>query len=132
MMAGHNHEANAPRSPHTLRRPTMRVILTTLAMLLSVLLAAAAADKDERLTPERRRELEKKAQELSDEGARQYQRGNLSKAKQLFREALGACGALYPKDKYPNGHPELATCIGNLAYLHEAAGEYGKAEPLLL
>ena len=53
----------------------MRVTLTTLAMLLSLSLAAAAADQDDKLTPERRRELEKKALELN-------------KAEPLYREAV--------------------------------------------
>jgi tetratricopeptide (TPR) repeat protein len=38
--------------------------------------------------------------------------------------------ALFPKEKYPDGHPELATSLDNLASLLKAQGEYGKAEPL--
>jgi CHAT domain-containing protein len=38
--------------------------------------------------------------------------------------------ALYPKEKYPSGHPDLALSINNLAVLHKDAGEYGKALPL--
>jgi hypothetical protein len=32
--------------------------------------------------------------------------------------------------RYPQGHPDLATGINNLAYLHGARGEYAKARPL--
>jgi CHAT domain-containing protein len=39
--------------------------------------------------------------------------------------------ALYPKARYPDGHPNLAASISNLGGLHQAAGEYGKAETLL-
>ena len=36
---------------------------------------------------------------------------------------------LYPKDSYPQGHPDLATSLNNLGFLLQAQGEYGKAEP---
>jgi CHAT domain-containing protein/Tfp pilus assembly protein PilF len=38
--------------------------------------------------------------------------------------------ALYPKDRYPNGHTELAQSVNNLAGLLQAQGEYARAEPL--
>jgi CHAT domain-containing protein len=108
----------------------MRLTLTILAVLLSLLLAAAAADKDDKLTPERRRELEKKATELNKQGEKQYERGNLAKARGLCRQALDMRRALYPKKDFPNGHPDLAESITNVAFLHHAAGEYAKAEAL--
>jgi CHAT domain-containing protein len=37
--------------------------------------------------------------------------------------------ALFPKSNYPDGHPFLARSLNNLGSLHQAAGEYGKAEP---
>jgi CHAT domain-containing protein len=52
------------------------------------------------------------------------------KAKPLYREALDMWRALFPKDKYPQGHPDLADSICNFAYLHHLAAEYGEAEPL--
>jgi CHAT domain-containing protein len=39
--------------------------------------------------------------------------------------------ALYPKDRYPNGHPHLARRLTNLAGLLQDQGEYAQAEPLL-
>ena len=38
---------------------------------------------------------------------------------------------LYPPQKFPDGHPELANSLNNLGLLLEAKGEYGKAEPFL-
>ena len=35
--------------------------------------------------------------------------------------------ALYPKDRYPHGHPDLATSLNNLGSLLEAQGDYGRA-----
>src|SRR5262249_23587463 len=48
-----------------------------------------------------------------------------------FRQALGLRQQLYPKDKYPDGHPDLATSLNNLGLLLQAQGEYGQAEPYL-
>jgi CHAT domain-containing protein len=38
--------------------------------------------------------------------------------------------ALYPKERYPQGHPDLAQSLNNLGYLHLAQGDYAKALPL--
>jgi CHAT domain-containing protein len=38
--------------------------------------------------------------------------------------------ALFPKERFPNGHPALATSISNLAALYQLSGEYAKAEPV--
>ena len=37
------------------------------------------------------------------------------------------CQKLYPPDKYPDGHPDLAKSLNNLGFLLYARGEYGKA-----
>jgi CHAT domain-containing protein len=84
----------------------------------------------EDLTPERRKELEKKAYDLTTEGLGQYKRGNLVKALEAFREALDMNRVLYPRKDFPNGHTELAQSIGNLCVLYRAFGENTKAEPL--
>jgi CHAT domain-containing protein len=39
--------------------------------------------------------------------------------------------ALFPQTRYPHGHPHLARSINTLGMLHQAQGEYSKAEPLL-
>ena len=39
--------------------------------------------------------------------------------------------ALYPKAKYPDGHPKLANSISNLGNAYQAAGERGAAQTLL-
>jgi CHAT domain-containing protein len=103
---------------------------TGVLVLLLLAQAGSAADKKDELTPQRRQELVKKIEELTAEGVRQYQRGDYVKAKEVLRGALEMCRALYPKEQYPNGHPDLATSISNLALMHQAAEEYGKAEPL--
>jgi CHAT domain-containing protein len=57
-------------------------------------------------------------------------RGEYGKAEALYARALKMREALFPRTRYPQGHPDLAQSINNLAMLHKAQGEYGKAEPL--
>jgi hypothetical protein len=38
--------------------------------------------------------------------------------------------ALYTQEKYPQGHPDLAQSMNNLATFLKVQGEYAKAEPL--
>jgi CHAT domain-containing protein len=107
----------------------MRVTLTTLAVLLSLLMAAAAG-QDDKLTPEQRRELEKKALALDEEAGRQQSKGNLVKGTQLLREALSIRRTLYPKKDFPKGHARLADNINNLAYVLVLRELVREAEPL--
>ena len=39
--------------------------------------------------------------------------------------------ALYPKDAYPHGHPDLAISLNNLGSLLKAQGDYGGARGYL-
>ncbi len=39
--------------------------------------------------------------------------------------------ALYPKDRYPKGHPDLATSLNNLGHLLATQGDYGGARGYL-
>jgi CHAT domain-containing protein len=109
--------------------------MRSIGVLVVVLLGSSAGTRAEELaddlTSERRQELEKKAEALNNEGVRSYQAGDYPRAIELTCQALGIQRALYPKTKYPDGHPDLATTITTLGLLHKAAGEYGKAVPLL-
>jgi CHAT domain-containing protein/tetratricopeptide (TPR) repeat protein len=75
-------------------------------------------------------QLAKHVKELNAEGERLYDEGKFIEAIKVFRRALDFGHRLYPKDRFPNGHNELATSINNLAEAHEAAGDYANAEPL--
>jgi CHAT domain-containing protein len=113
----------------------MRVNLVLVLALLGLLpplplRTSPAADKIEELTPEQRKELDKKGLDLKKEGLQQLQRGNLVKATELFLEVLALDRTLYPKKDFPDGHLYLAASINNLAFLYKTAGNYGKAEPL--
>jgi CHAT domain-containing protein/Tfp pilus assembly protein PilF len=74
--------------------------------------------------------LAQQAAELNAEGGRLYGEGKYAEAAEAFRRALEYVRRLCPKDRHPDGHPDLATSINNLAVLYESMGEYAKAEPL--
>jgi CHAT domain-containing protein/Flp pilus assembly protein TadD len=100
------------------------------ALLLVSGVSATGADPAQDLTPGRRQELEKKAAALNAEGDRSYRTGNYAKAIEVVREALDMTRVLYPKEKYPDGHPALANTINNLGLTYLYAAAYGQAEPL--
>src|SRR5690349_19498952 len=105
-------------------RMTTRLGLTA---VLAGLLALGAAAADE-LTPEERDRRTAKAAELNTEGVRLYQRGDYPRALAALQEALDLRRQLYPEAKYPQGHERLADSLNNLATLHQARGEYDRAE----
>jgi len=55
--------------------------------------------------------------------------GEYAKADPYHRDALAMYRSLYPKDRYPQGHPDLAQSLNNLGFLLQVQGEYAKAEP---
>jgi CHAT domain-containing protein len=72
-----------------------------------------------------------RAKQLDKEALRAYQRGDFASALVPLREALAIRRKLYPPERYPKGHPHLASSINNLGELHRVAGDFTKAEPLL-
>jgi tetratricopeptide (TPR) repeat protein len=104
------------------------VLVGAVAVLGSSLILTAADPTE--LTPQQRQELEKQALALSTEGVQLHGRGQHAKATELFREALAIRQRLYPRESYPQGHPDLATSLNNLAALLHAQGDYARAEPL--
>src|SRR5262245_43712221 len=111
------------------RRDCAYMAWSGLAALLSVVVllgdghALWAADE---LTREQQRLL-KRARTLNEQAVALYQGGEYPQATQLFRETVRLYEQAYPKDKYPQGHPELANGLNNLGLLLRVQGEYGKA-----
>src|SRR2546426_761060 len=106
------------------------VLLLALGLMLSSVGDARGADgKDPApvLTPEERARLEKESVELSRQGGLLQEQGEYGKAMTCYQQALEMCQQLYPKEQYPQGHPELAISLNNLGELLKAQGEYGKA-----
>jgi CHAT domain-containing protein len=108
----------------------MRMTSLIAAALLALAASAPAAGGPDELTPELRKELEKKAEDLAKQGDRQYWAGDYARSLESFRQELELRRALYPKKEYPQGRADLALSINNVAALYRAAGDHGKAEPL--
>jgi tetratricopeptide (TPR) repeat protein/CHAT domain-containing protein len=93
----------------------------------SFLPAGRAQDTPERLTPEQRRELGRKAVQIAQAGYQSFQRGDFGDAVDKTRESLQLVERLYPKADYPNGHPDLAGILSNLGVMLKAQGSYEEA-----
>jgi CHAT domain-containing protein len=112
-----------------MRRGLMAVVL--LGIVASTTWAAAPPYKEK--TKERwwtRVVKTGEANLLNRRGIALHQAGKFPEATKVFADALRIREGLYPKERYPQGHPDLANSINNLALLHQEQGEYGKAEPL--
>jgi len=102
-----------------------------LAMLFGVWGLAAnglGGQQPAALTPEQQ-QLRQEALKLNQEGVALYNQARLPEATDRLRKALERFQQVYPRDKYPTGHPELAASLGWLGLLLQAQGEYAKAEP---
>jgi CHAT domain-containing protein/Tfp pilus assembly protein PilF len=74
-------------------------------------------------------QLLQEAAKLNEEGVALYYQGKLAAATERLRQALTLRRRVYSRDKYPNGHPDLAESLNNLGVLLKDQGEYRKAEP---
>jgi CHAT domain-containing protein len=110
--------------------PTMNRTATTLGAVLALLLGSLPALGDE-LTPREKRDLEEKVKALDDEVARRFQRADYPGTTELLRETLAARHRLFPPDKYPDGHADLAANLKNMGRLLLLQGDYAGAEPYL-
>jgi len=102
-------------------------------LMLGWAVAAAPARADEpakELTDEERGALEKRAKELNQQSFPLYQDGKYAAATKVLEKSLEISRRVYPVDKYPDGHPNLASSLNNLGFLLQERGEYGRAEPL--
>jgi CHAT domain-containing protein len=102
--------------------------VTAVAVLALAASAQAAAPPDAR-TLARFRKIEE-AIRLNLRGVGLYQAGKWAEAIRVLADVLRRRDELYPKERYPQGHPELAQSINNLAALHYFRGEHARAEPL--
>jgi CHAT domain-containing protein/tetratricopeptide (TPR) repeat protein len=103
--------------------------LAFLVLLTPVLFSPAgrADDPPERLTTEQRQELQRQALELYNASKQAHERGDLTTAVEKARQLLRIMERLYPKDRYPQGHSDLAAGLNNLGMLLRDRREYGEA-----
>jgi CHAT domain-containing protein len=107
-----------------------RVISSGVVAVLLALVAGQAQKEPPREATAEEQRLAKQAEELNAKGNRLYGEGKYIEATEACRRALDIRRRLYPKERFPDGHPNLAMSINNLAVLYRSAGEYARAEPL--
>jgi CHAT domain-containing protein/Tfp pilus assembly protein PilF len=105
-----------PRSSHVL----------ALLCLFAVFCPSGPADEP---SPEERKQLERRAAELTGNVRQFHQKGQYAEALKLMKQVLEIEEALYPKSKYPQGHPDLANSLYALGFLLHAQREYAQALP---
>jgi len=105
----------------------LAVVALTLAGPLSPSLPGQAADPSRPFTPQEHQKLEAQALVQLQAGVKACLQGDLVKAVAKTRESLNILEKLYPKDRYPQGHPELANSLNNMGFLLEGQGSYGEA-----
>jgi CHAT domain-containing protein/Tfp pilus assembly protein PilF len=81
------------------------------------------------LTPEEQQLLQE-AKKMNAEGVALFGQAKLAAATERLRKALELRQRVYSKDKYPNGHPDLALSLNNVGFALQAQGAHGQAEPL--
>jgi CHAT domain-containing protein/tetratricopeptide (TPR) repeat protein len=69
------------------------------------------------------------ARRLNAEGVQLYRQGNLADAVERMKAALSLRQKLYPEDKFPDGHRELAQSLNNLGSLLQTQRAYDDARP---
>jgi hypothetical protein len=115
--------------PAAWRRPLRGLFACGCLVALALGLPAAVRAEDKpagELTPEQQR-LKERAAALDGEADKLYQQGQYAESTKLLQEALRITEGLYPKDQYPQGHPDLARRLNNLGFFLQHQGEYARA-----
>jgi CHAT domain-containing protein/tetratricopeptide (TPR) repeat protein len=73
-------------------------------------------------------DLRRRAAGLDQKAQQQFREGRHDEALRSLNEALAVLRQLYPRDKYPRGHRELAFGLGRRAELHKAQGDFPSAQ----
>jgi tetratricopeptide (TPR) repeat protein len=92
--------------------------------------AMLPADEPPALTAAEQQLLQEAAK-LQAEGVALYGQTKLAAATERLRKALELYQRVYPREKYPDGHPDLALSLNNLGAVLQAQAENGRAEPFL-
>jgi CHAT domain-containing protein/tetratricopeptide (TPR) repeat protein len=103
------------------------VVLGVLALLAACPRRAMAEDPPKEPTPEERARLEKQVKELDGRAHALYRQRRYPDAMKLSQEALATLRKLYPKERNPQGHPDLARALYHLGLLLQEQREHGPA-----
>jgi tetratricopeptide (TPR) repeat protein len=111
-------------------RPSQVLLACLLITLLGAIpkeLPALGAEDPKDLSKEQQEQLKRRAIELNEQGVQLYRQGRYVAATKRVEEALAVFHRLYPKTKFPKGHPVLATVLNNLGFMLRHQGKYTRA-----
>src|SRR4051794_33183040 len=114
-----------------LRRPFMLAALATALLATPFWHSARADDKPKELTEAERKELQRKAKELSESVEKLSFQGKQIEATQAAREGLAIFRTLFPTNKYPDGHAELATSLDSLGFVLMSQDKVTECAPFI-
>jgi len=101
--------------------------------VLALVLAGASAGRAHRpakeLTPAEREQTQKQVTRLTKQAEEHYYAGRASEAVLLLRQVLELNQRLYPADKFPDGHPDLAESLNSLGFVLQALNQVERALP---
>jgi CHAT domain-containing protein/Tfp pilus assembly protein PilF len=113
--------------------PTARAVLAGAALMALALpgaqaqpLEAAGSGKGGKQPAQAQMQ---EAEELNDKAFQLYRQGKYVEATEAARRALALAERLYPKERYPEGHPDLAQSLNNLGFLLTKRGRLEEAQP---
>jgi len=93
-------------------------------------IVAADEPSPKKLTPEERKELQARWKELTSAGDKYYETRKLTEATETYAKALAVARRLYPATEFPDGHPDLAASLNELAVVLRVRSKLADAEPL--
>jgi tetratricopeptide (TPR) repeat protein/CHAT domain-containing protein len=93
------------------------------------LLAAGSYARGEEPSEADREKTATEARRLNAESVQLYRQGKTAEALEQARAALALRRQLYPLDKYPDGHRELAQSLNNIGSLLQVQRSYAEARP---
>ncbi len=111
-------------------RPPLMVaaaLLTLLIHLAGPAPSARAQDPSQSPTPKERQELERRGAQLNQAAIQHQARGEYEPAVVAMKQALTIVERLYPKGRYPRGHPNLAGASHNMGMLLQESGNLSGA-----
>ena len=107
----------------------VRLVLALLMLGWAVAAAPARADEPAKeMTPKDRDSLDRLSRLLTHWAMQEYEKQNYVTAIKYEKTALDICKRLYPTDKYPDGHPDLAAHLDNMGGFLDDLGDYDLAK----
>ena len=106
-------------------------VIPFVVALVGRVLRGQTADPPRPLGQEESQRLEARAAELYQAGFQTYEQGDLAKSVTEFAQSLRTFEEIYPKEKFPQGHPDLANTLDAMGHSLLSEGSYLQAARVL-